>query len=129
MKKFVMVISVAFAVTLAVVIGTRLSPDAMAVVVGIVCGVLASIPMTAILVWTLRVRDRQLEAQLGPQRMMGQYPPVVVVNGQGTNGNGGPVPVALGSGNGTNGSRSFKVIGQETTETNGDLLPPIWDDL
>jgi len=129
MKKFVMVISAAFAVTLAIVIGTRLSPDAMAVVVGIVCGVLASIPMTAILVWTLRVRDRQLEAQLGPQRMMGQYPPVVVVNGQGSHGNGAPVPVALGTGHGVNGSRSFKVVGQETTETNGDLLPPIWDEL
>lgn len=129
MKKFLLVIGVAFTVTLAVVIGTRLSPDAMAVVVGIVCGVLASIPMTAILVWTLRVRDRQLEAQLGPQRMMGQYPPVVVVNGQGTNGSGSYAPLALSSSNGANGSRSFKVVGQENTETNGDALPPIWDEL
>ena len=130
MKKFLYVIGVGFAVTLAVVIGTRLSPDAMAVVVGIVCGVLASIPMTAILVWTLRVRDKQLEAQLTPQRLMGQYPPVVVVNGQGTNGNGAYSPLGLAAGgHGTNGSRSFKVVGQDNTETNGDLLPPLWDEL
>ena len=127
MKKFVFVAGVAFTITLAVVVGVRMSPDAMAVVVGIVCGVLASIPTSAILVWTLRVRDKQLEAQLSQGRSYGQYPPVVVVNGQGgPNGlNGGSVPALPGG----NGLRSFKVIGQEKTENGGDILPPIWSDL
>jgi hypothetical protein len=41
MKKFLYLAGIAFVVTLAVVVGVRMSPDAMAVVVGIVCGVLA----------------------------------------------------------------------------------------
>jgi hypothetical protein len=115
---------------LAVVMGTRMSPDAMAVVVGIVCGMLASIPTSAILVWTLRVRDKQLEAQYGSGRMMGQYPPVVVVNGQGPNGSSGYQPgPALTVGSGANGARNFKVVGQENTETSGDVLPPFWNEL
>jgi hypothetical protein len=130
MKKFLFIGGIAFSVTLAVVIGTRLSPDAMAVVVGIVCGVLASIPTSAILVWVLRVRDKQLEAQLGQNRAYGgQYPPVVVVNGQGTHGNGQhPPPVALPTGN-NGGGRSFKIVGQENSDPTGELLPPFWEGL
>ena len=130
MKKFLFVVGVAFTVTVAVVVGVRMSSDAMAVVVGIVCGMLASVPTSAILVWTLRVRDKQLEAQLGTGRQYGQYPPVVVVNGQHPNGANrihGPQPAVLSGGN--NGARNFKVIGQETTESSGDRLPPIWSEL
>jgi hypothetical protein len=127
MKKFLFVVGVAFTVTVAVVVGVRMSADAMAVVVGIVCGMLASVPTSAILVWTLRVRDKQLEAQLGPARQSGQYPPVVVINGQQPPGaNGAPQPALL---NGGNGPRNFKVIGQETTDSAGDRLPPIWTEL
>jgi hypothetical protein len=129
MKKFLFVVGVAFTVTVAVVVGVRMSSDAMAVVVGIVCGMLASVPTSAILVWTLRVRDKQLEAQLGPARQYGQYPPVVVINGQqpnGATGAPGPQPAMLSGGNG---QRNFKVIGQETTESSGDRLPPIWSEL
>jgi len=130
MKKFLFLMGVIFAVTLAVVVGTRMSADAMAVVVGIVCGVLASIPTTILLVWVMRQRDRQLETQLTQTRHYGQFPPVVVVNGQGTNGYNGSYPApALTAGTHSNGSRNFKVIGQENTETMGDVLPPFWDEL
>jgi len=40
--------AVAFSVALAVVVGNRMSAEAMAVVIGVVCGVAASIPMSAI---------------------------------------------------------------------------------
>lgn len=127
MKRFLFVAGLVFTVTVGVVVGVRLSPEAMAVVVGIVCGVLASVPTSAILVWTLRVREKQVEAQMGQGRMMGQYPPVVVVNGQTpVNGTTGSYPPALPVGNG---GRSFKVIGQDKTESGGDMLPPIWSDL
>ena len=43
--------ALAFAVTLAVVIGQRLSTEAMAVIVGVVAGVAASIPTALIVVW------------------------------------------------------------------------------
>lgn len=127
MKRFLLVISIAFSVALAVVVGTRISPDAMAVIIGIICGVLASIPTSVILVWVLRQRDRQLETQYGLMRNGSQYPPVVVVNGQGTNGYGSPAPPVLAAGNIPSGGRDFKVIGQENTESVGDLLPSFWE--
>ena len=128
MKNFFLVMGSIFAVTLAVVMGVRMSADAMAVVIGIICGVLASVPTSALLVWVMRQRDKQ-EAQLGHWRYGGQYPPVVVVNGQGTNGhlNGYPPP-SLTQGTAAPSARNFKVIGQENTETVGDLLPPFWDE-
>lgn len=109
--------------------GTRMSADALAVVIGIICGVLASIPTSAMLVWVMRQRDKQLETQYGQNMRMGQFPPVVVVNGQGTNGYGnGYGQPALPMGINGGGPRSFKVIGQENTETVGDVLPPFWDE-
>src|SRR5512136_164726 len=88
MKKFLFLAGITFVVTLAVVMGTRMSPDATAVVIGIVCGVLASIPTTIMLVWVLRQREKQDASQFG-QRALGQFPPVIVVNGQGTAGYNG----------------------------------------
>lgn len=130
MKKFLFVVGVVFAVALAIVVGTRISPDAMAVIIGIICGILASIPTSVILVWVLRQRDRQFDAQMGPGRF-GQYPPVVVVNGQGTNGYGNNgyngMPPVLAPTSSPGGGRDFKVIGQENTETVGDILPAFWE--
>jgi len=126
MRKFIFVMSTIFAVTLAAVVGTRISPDAMAVIIGIVCGVLASIPTSVILVWVLRQKDRNLEMQAGQMRAA-HYPPVVVVNGQGTNGAAmGMAPPVLTAG-APIGSRDFKVIGQENTESNADVLPSFWE--
>lgn len=129
MKKFILVISIAFSIALAVVVGTRISSDAMAVIIGIICGVLASVPTSVILVWVLRQRDRQLETQYGLIRNGSQYPPVVVVNGQGTNGYGSPAPPALAVGGTPSNGRDFKVIGQENTESVGDLLPSFWEQI
>ena len=128
MKRFFFVVGVAFAVSLAVVIGTRMSADAMAVVVGLVCGVLASVPTTTLMVWVLRQREKQ-EAHWR-QSHLAQFPPVVVVNGQGPNGqNGYPALPSLPASATISGPRSFKVVGQENTETMGDVLPSFWDEL
>lgn len=129
MKKFLFVAGIAFAVTLAVMMGARMSSDALAVVIGIICGVLASIPTSAMLVWVMRQRDK-LEAQMGQGRSYGQYPPVVVVNGQHPPGYPTPPgPPALPAGPTPTSVRNFKVIGQESTETTGDSISPFWDEL
>ena len=47
----VMLMGLAFAVTLAAVIGLRLSAEAMAVIVGVVAGVAASIPGSLMVTW------------------------------------------------------------------------------
>ena len=44
MKRMATIVAAAFALGLAVVIGTRMSAEAMAVVVGVTCGVMASVP-------------------------------------------------------------------------------------
>jgi hypothetical protein len=129
MKKFLFVAGTAFAVTLAIVVGVRMSPDALAVIIGVVSGVLASVPTTAILVWVLRQREKQIEAQLTGSRYPGHYPPVVVVNGQGSQGyERATLPPAFSAGTLPPGARHFKIIGQEKTETVSDTLPPFWEE-
>lgn len=115
MKKLIALIVVAFAVTLAVVVGNRMSTDAMAVVVGIVCGVGASIP-TSLLIMTVVSRREAKE-----ERGQASFPPVVIVNpgnqmGQAPNYHQPPgLPPALSQG----GPRQFRVIGQEDAVVDG----------
>ncbi len=57
MKKLILPVLLAFGVTLAAIIGQRMSTDAMAVVIGVAVGVAASIPTSLLLVAMLR-RER-----------------------------------------------------------------------
>ena len=57
MKKFVLPLMLAFGVTLAAIVGQRMSTDAMAVVIGVAVGVAASVPTSLLLVALLR-RER-----------------------------------------------------------------------
>ena len=69
--------AVAFAVAMAVVIGERLSDEALAVLAGAVCGVSAAIPTSLLIVFVSRRRDEQ--RAVGGQSVAGVYPPVVVI--------------------------------------------------
>ena len=61
-KTILLIVLLAFAVSLAVVVGQRLSSEAMAVIIGVLAGVAASIPTSLIVVWVaLRVRGGQAE--------------------------------------------------------------------
>ena len=106
MKKVVTVAVIAFAVTLAVIIGKRMSTDAMAVVIGVACGVMASIP-TSLLI--LAESGRRGEREVRQRRA--DYPPVVIVN-PGSNQPRylqPPYPAPLIQGQ----ERQFRVIGDE----------------
>jgi len=74
---FVAVVAVVFAVTLAIVVGTRLSDEALAVLAGAVCGVGAAIPTSLLIVATSRRREAGPRAPTSTPP--GVYPPVVVV--------------------------------------------------
>ena len=77
---------IAFAVTLAVYIGGRLSDEAMSVLIGAACGVGAMLPAVLIAVLTLpcrRERDESSAARASPSQPM--YPPVIVVAPPATN--------------------------------------------
>jgi hypothetical protein len=83
MRKALLAIVLAFAVTLAVVVGNRMSTEAMAVVVGVVCGVVAAIPMSLLILATAR-RERRVndgQAYGYPASRSSPYPPVIVIQG------------------------------------------------
>ncbi len=79
-KVFGGVVVLAFAVTLALVIGNRLSDEALAVLAGAVCGVGAALPTSLLIVAVTRRRDEQEQAaHMQPTLTQAAYPPVVVV--------------------------------------------------
>lgn len=78
LKIFLGVVAVAFAVTLAAVVGQRLSDQAISILAGAVCGVAASIPTSLLIIWVSR-RQQQQETSQANRQMQGVYPPVVVV--------------------------------------------------
>ena len=72
----------AFAVALAMVIGQRLSDEALAVLAGAVCGVSAAIPTSLLIVAAMRRREEQADAaypRVQPPPIQATYPPVIVV--------------------------------------------------
>lgn len=131
-KKLFGFILACFAVALAVTVGYRMSSEAMAVVIGVVFGVLASVPMSVlILIITQKQRNQAAaeEEKWAPQR---NSPPVVVIQGgnplsrgewpawntQGALG----APVASAAANVgamPDMGRQFRVIGQEWANENG----------
>ena len=112
---------VAFAVTLAVYVGTHLSNEVMTVLTGAACGMGAVLPAAIIgALSLLRRRDAERAMPSPPpaQYAAPQYPPVIVVASpnalpagasgwQGTYQQGFSAPV---------GARQFSVIGEEGVE-------------
>ena len=83
--RVVFLLGAIFCISLAVVVGTRMSVDATALVLGVACGVLASIPTSLLLIWAIGRRDQAI-GRSGGANPGYQYPPVVVVNpGSGNN--------------------------------------------
>ena len=79
LKVFAGLVILAFAVTLAVIVGNRLSDEAMAVLAGAVCGVGAAIPTSLLVVAVSRQRNEENKRRVQPPAPQGIYPPVVVV--------------------------------------------------
>ena len=83
MRRVVVIVLLAFAVTLALVVGTRMSSEALAVVVGVACGVAAGIPMSVLIVVAM---NRRTDAGLArhttaSSAQSASYPPVVIIQG------------------------------------------------
>jgi len=79
LKVFAGLVVLAFAVTLAAIVGNRLSDEALAVLAGAVCGVGAAIPTSLLVVAVSRRRDEGRVQPSTPPVSQGVYPPVVVV--------------------------------------------------
>ncbi|MBI5032574.1 MAG: hypothetical protein HZB51_18770 [Chloroflexi bacterium] len=85
MKNGLILAGIAFAVALAYIVGSRLSNEAMAVVVGAVCGISASIPVSIGLViasgnhWGRNDAPREVSYDYASQRFMPQ-PPIIIMS-------------------------------------------------
>ena len=79
LKVFTGLVILAFGVTLAAVVGNRLSDEALAVLAGAVCGVGAAIPTSLLVVAVSRRRDESRGQPTTSPMSPGVYPPVVVV--------------------------------------------------
>jgi hypothetical protein len=116
LQVFAGVTVVAFAITLAVVIGNRLSDEALAVLAGAVCGVGAAIPTSLLIVAVTRRQDAGRRQPTMYQQSSPPYPPVVVVtpqNGQRWPGDWSNQPPALEPPT----QRHFVVVGGAPAET------------
>ncbi len=76
-KRVVVLLAGVFLVALVVVIGTRMSSDAIAVLVGVIAGVAASVPTALLLIAVTRPRVNE-EPEVHEQRRQ-MSPPVIVV--------------------------------------------------
>lgn len=77
MKRLIPLIMLGFGVALAIVIGQRMSTDAMAVVIGVAVGVAASVPTSLLLIALLR-RERQSFRQDAARDLpYAPYPPAL----------------------------------------------------
>lgn len=120
MRNLFVIVLLAFVVSLALVLGSRLPIDALTVIVGVGCGVLASIPTSLLIVAVTSRRENQ-SGQLHNQQT---YPPVVVVNAppghsQFTPGWPGPGPALFNPAPAS--SRQFHVIGDDEEAMGNNL--------
>src|SRR5260221_3903239 len=77
-RLFLYLCLLAFVVTLALMIGWRLSDQAMAVIVGVVAGVAASVPASLLVVW-LALQNRARAARIINSTATPPPPPQVIV--------------------------------------------------
>ena len=114
MKRYGFIAGAGIILIVAIIISLKLSTDALAVVIGMGLGMLASVPTSLILFYFL-MRPQQTNAQNQSQLSGTQQPPVIVVNGgQPQTLNSPPpgyqiqVPPAR--------QRTFTIVGEEETE-------------
>jgi hypothetical protein len=110
MKRVAALAVIAFAGTAGAVIANRMGTEAMAVVIGVVCGVVASIP-ASLLILAVSVRRNGRQEEWRQTRPANQMPPVVVIQG------GQPsqlnVPQLPTSPRWQSAPRTFEVVGQD----------------
>jgi len=116
-----LVVGLVFGIALAVVVGNRMSAEAMAVVVGVVCGVAAAIPTSVLLLVVMARQDRRRHGSDEREVRYSGNTPVVVIQGGATQAlppgqQAGYWPAAMP---GSVGQREFHVVGDEALLSDG----------
>lgn len=117
--RFILLLGAIFAIAAAVLVTQKLSHDALALLIGLSCGVAAMLPTIALGVIVWRRESARRHDQENAHRQLGQpyAPPVIVVSPQGLPGNGYGQYPALSSSSQINGwspaagQRDFKIVG------------------
>ena len=116
LRQLVALLFVAFLVTLGVVVGTRMSSDAIAVLVGVIAGVAASIPIALLLMAVTRRREPEYTKEREPSRQ--SVPPIIVVTPGATPQHQLPSYAPYGYPAETkNSRRQFRVMGYDEEDT------------
>lgn len=121
MRNGLILAAIAFAVALAVIVGNRLSNDALAVVVGTVCGISASIPVSiALIIAASRNWGRADAEREDASPRYAAPPPVVVIAPPQQNPVAYPyanaplyLPPTLDAVPAPGSPREFKIVGEE----------------
>lgn len=119
MRRIIALGIIAFTITLAIVVGNRLSSEALAVVVGIVLGVLASIPTSILLlIFVRRLVTEAPQRSQKPKQHQSVYPSVIVINPNAGQSDRSPTPWVDEPGSRPAGylPREFRVVGEEEEE-------------
>jgi hypothetical protein len=118
MGRVLAVIGSVFVITAGVLVGTKMSGDAVALIIGVIIGIVASVPTTLMFAYVVSRRNGDQIAGVGRVGTMGpgQYPPVIVVNpgtGMPTTWQQPQAPVGLPA---PTGGRRFDVVGEIAEE-------------
>ena len=122
MKRGILILVGAFGAALALVVGLRLETAGLTMLVGVLCGLLAGLPLSGGLLWMLS-REREARRQAEEQRWAHERPaaaapPVIVLN----TGNpraleslpaGYPMAPGYPVPGGQAGARNFVIVGEE----------------
>ena len=112
MKRGLFFLGFSVVITLTIVLTTRVSADALAVIVGLLLGILASLPATLLLIFVMTRQQNKVER---PLNQLPQHPPVVVVNASEKSSGYSAAP-ALPAPQGINGRRQWTIIGDQETD-------------
>jgi uncharacterized membrane protein YedE/YeeE len=115
MKKFAIGFGAAILLGAVLLVYFKLSDQALAVIIGVMLGILASIPTSLLLVYALSQKERAALKQIQNHQATPYQPPVVVISG-------GAQPSISASqlppsyGMSTPNPRTFTVVGEESIE-------------
>ena len=114
MKRYLILLSLVIILATILMIGFKLSNDAIAVIVGVGLGILASIPTSLLLIFVLIRQNGGLKNP--PSGLPNQQqPPVIIVNGgHPPSLSAAPPPAAYQMD--LSAARTFTVVGDEATE-------------